>query len=61
MPAPNTLKFHTVMFTNSTESATEYFQCQAEDEPHAREQCLNAEPAATILRVSEGDTRGYAL
>jgi hypothetical protein len=34
--------------------AWQFFQCMADDTKHAEEQCLNAYPMASILRVNEG-------
>jgi hypothetical protein len=37
-----------VVWARSATEASEYFRCQAEDDDHAREQCLNAYPGCTI-------------
>lgn len=40
-----------VAYRNSTSAYDWHFLCWADDEDHAREQCLNAEPGSEIVKV----------
>ena len=55
------LKPHTVIYEERSLSNSptivvswQFFECQAEDDEHAEEQCRNAYPDATILWVNTG-------
>jgi hypothetical protein len=50
------LRTYYVAYTS--DGIDQFFKCQAENEDHAREQCLNAEPTA-VIRYVQNETEFY--
>ncbi len=46
---------YTVIYVEPTEGEFwQFFECQADDDGHAEEQCINAYPTCTVLWVNTG-------
>jgi len=51
-------KLHTVIYTIPGEGLQwQFFECMANDQDHAEEQCKNAYPACDVLWINEGTSR----
>lgn len=48
------LDIHTVVYTDPDYPFTLYFRCHAEDKTDAKEQCKNAYPNCTVVKVNDG-------
>jgi hypothetical protein len=44
----------TVIYTEPDIFVWQFFNCHADDGDHAEEQCIDANPTATVLWVNEG-------
>lgn len=54
------MQTYTVIYVEPTGDLIElwqFFECMAENDDHAEEQCLNAYPGCHILWVNEGKSR----